>query len=182
MIKYQSEGIRKGEPVQHRESRIPCACGCGERITPRSKWGDPRRYLMGHNLRLMPRTGKDNAYWKGGRKIHDRYIQILIAKQKYVLEHRYVWEQHNHACLLPWGVAHHKNGNKQDNRIENLEGMTMRQHTIAHNTIDTSNRKCLDCGSTKTYVNTRGCRVWNRFSTGYICVNCYNIRWRKARK
>ncbi len=130
---------------------------------------------------LQGRTREKNSMWKGGIKYSGGYRSIL-KDGKYIKEHRLVWQDYHKASLLPWSTVHHVNGDKLDNRIENLEGMSMRQHTIAHNIIDTSNRRCLDCGSSRTYVNTRGCKVWNRFLNGHICVNCYNKRWRRARK
>lgn len=61
----------------------------------------------------------------------DGYFRICengIVKK----EHRLVWEQHYDACLLSWGHIHHKNHIRTDNRIGNLEAMTISQHTIQH--------------------------------------------------
>ncbi len=44
-----------------------------------------------------------------------------VGKTLWVLEHRLVMEQHLGRILRPDENVHHRNGDKQDNRLENLE-------------------------------------------------------------
>jgi HNH endonuclease len=47
------------------------------------------------------------------------YMGVRVGK-KYAFEHRVVWER-EHGPLLPGQNIHHRNGDRADNRLENLE-------------------------------------------------------------
>ena len=55
-----------------------------------------------------------------------------IKKGRYNAEHRYVLEQKIGRLLTNKEVAHHLNGDKSDNRTENLELITFNNHSKHH--------------------------------------------------
>lgn len=84
---------------------------------------------------INARRGKKGGNNKGGRiKDKNGYIQIWMPSHKnarmagYIHEHRLVMSNHLGRPLEGFESVHHKNGIKDDNRIENLELMTKRVH------------------------------------------------------
>ena len=53
-------------------------------------------------------------------------------KAGYVAEHRLVMSEELGRPLRKGEIPHHRNENKQDNRIENLQVMTRGQHLALH--------------------------------------------------
>ena len=82
--------------------------------------------------------GSLNHNWKGGIHINNYgYREIRrpdhrLSRNSYVLEHIIIFEEYHKCCVLPWTNIHHIDENRQNNNIENLQGMTRSQHMRYH--------------------------------------------------
>lgn len=90
-----------------------------------------------------PNRREASGRWKGGRFVDNLgYIRIIrpgdydgpcIHGGRYVHEHRYVAEKKIGRSLAPGEVVHHVNGDRADNRPENLEVFSsVSEHRLHH--------------------------------------------------
>lgn len=84
-------------------------------------------------------VGSSNPMWRGGRwQNKEGYVLVKLPDNPmansagYVHEHRLVMSLHIGRILTANEIVHHKNGIKNDNRIENLELTTQSIHTKMH--------------------------------------------------
>ena len=131
---WQDTTLSNGSIVfwsRRKYQKVPVKCGrCGKEHI--SHGLNIRKENFTGLCKRCVATGENGNAWKGGRTIKAGYVQVKIypdhpfyklmaSTTGYVPEHRLVVAQHLGRPLSSKEVVHHKNGDKLDNRIENLE-------------------------------------------------------------
>ncbi len=89
-----------------------------ERVQPR------RKNIAGY----LYRSTTSKGYVLINKHVVDEFWWPLAGKRGMIFEHRLVMAQSLGRCLQLWEVVHHKNGVKDDNRIENLQLVSDTRH------------------------------------------------------
>lgn len=105
-----------------------------------------RRYFKKYNIpfketsyaKSISSKGEKSKNWNGGKTIGNGYVLIKMPdhpnanSRGYIYEHRHIMEQHIGRYMTHDEVVHHINGNKTDNRLENLLLLTNSEHVALH--------------------------------------------------
>ena len=96
-----------------------------------------KREQNGEKNHMYGRLSKGNPNWKGGIAYRNGYKMIHYPEHPknqngYVYEHRIIMEDLLNRILGNKETIHHKNGNKLDNSMENLELIIKSEHQRLH--------------------------------------------------
>ena len=96
----------------------------------------------------LGKSGPEHPCWKGGQRVdRDGYIRLYLPNHPwprrggYVLAHVAAMEISIGRRIKQSEVVHHKDGNRQNNALSNLELMTASKHSSIHRKSDTHKRK-----------------------------------------
>lgn len=103
---------------------------------------------------------------KGKYKHPSGYIYVYDGSKRIIGEHRYIMEQYLGRKLNYNEIVHHKNGDKTDNRLENLEIQLRKDHRGTHGEgIEKVELICSWCG--KTFIREK--RAVKKNYKNYYC-------------
>ena len=164
-----------GASVWRQPSGVIARVFCSRQCSAASNRGKPSK--------RRPMIGPDHPKWKGGAILQNGYRYLWIPEHPnalpsgYVAEHRQVMADHLGRRLEVFEDVHHRNGDRLDNRLDNLALMTDSAHTSHHQALlrgswALKHPCCVECGTTERRHFGRG-----------KCTRCYGrahmAKWRR---
>lgn len=124
-------------------------------------------------------SGARSRTWRGGYGRKKGYLLRYVGRDHpmanvdgYVYEHRLVMAEHLGRMLTRDEHVHHRNEDRTDNRIENLELTDAARHMSHHRRIERwaeQHDACVECGGTD-----------RPHAGGGLCRRCYGRAYNRA--
>ena len=122
-----------------------------------------RKYFKKYNIPFKEKKdtylrGAKAPNWNGGRHMHNGYIEIYAPKHPHknkrncIYEHQKVMEDYLGRYLEKGEVVHHKDLCKTNNNIENLQLLTMSEHSKLHAKLRKEKKKKKDMLRVALYI------------------------------
>ena len=108
---------------------------CGKKVTLTAREYGTRTkpaMLCSYSCAGLYRSGDKHGMWRGGFYKHNGYVMKWVGPKKHKRLHRILVEKHISRLLNNDEIVHHRNMDKSDNKIENLQIMTRAEHIIKH--------------------------------------------------
>ena len=140
----------------------------------------------------MARRGPKPRHHLGEGVITRKGYHRIRRNGRQVMAHRWIWEQHHGKPVPDGSQIHHRNGDKLDNRIENLECVGAVRHKRLHSGCrwdgEQWHKPCGKCGEFKPvttdhwYISREGWPQYGRCRPCHIRIVVEAKRLRKMRK
>ncbi|KKN76490.1 hypothetical protein LCGC14_0369990 [marine sediment metagenome] len=133
-------GKERWVPLRWDKPIYQCCKSCGKKG---KAFSDEAKANMSISQKARFVDQTKHPWWRGGRILLTYgYVGLWVSSDDpyasmrdnkgYISEHRLVMARHLGRCLSSLEIVHHKNGVRDDNRIENLELMSHGKHSSQH--------------------------------------------------
>jgi len=128
--------IERAPNTTYGQTRWRCRCDCGNETIVNGNallrenvksCGCLNNEYRSKRGKTTVKKGSESPHWRGGKFVCQTSGYVYLTSPKRIAEHRAVMEQFLGRELTNGETVHHKNGNRQDNRLENLELWSSRQ-------------------------------------------------------
>lgn len=175
---YEYQRLKKKRDILPLK-KCECSKDCKTMIPILTARNKRQKYARGHYQKILntkTNSNKYNKFYKPYYKYSNKYGVVLAHRYIYYI---YLSILNNKPTYIPKNYdIHHINGNGKDNRIQNLQLVSRKEHMIIHdlfngksgkmNKKDMSNRICNIC-------HTNNTRHWKQDIDGYICIICNSM-------
>ena len=122
---------------------VPCK-SCGVLVYRQTRNTRPNETGLCRTCWRKSKRGVNSSWYRNGTYINQQGYKLVRIYEEdffypmadgngYVREHRLVMAKHLGRCLESWESVHHKDGDKLNNELPNLELLNKNQHMRDHN-------------------------------------------------